>query len=178
MQQGEGRGGAGAVVVHCPGATHALGHGRGGAHKWVAVTSCWTSKGQVATLELVLALNQCWRPCGVLKCAHCFHPKLLTCVSAPCPPPSCPPPPPPFTPPPYTPLSDEEAFKRSVECITGPISKTISTQGMPAVYNMLDDAGKKVSACAESVMRVVSGGAGAWGAASINRGGVQIGTAD
>jgi len=40
--------------------------------------------------------------------------------------------------------SDEEAFKRSVECITGPISKTISTQGMPAVYNMLDDAGKKV----------------------------------
>jgi hypothetical protein len=84
----------------------------------------------------------------------------------------------PFTPPPYTPLSDEEAFKRSVECITGPISKTISTQGMPAVYNMLDDAGKKVSACAESVMRVVSGGAGAWGAASINRGGVQIGTAD
>lgn len=42
------------------------------------------------------------------------------------------------------PCSDEEAFKRSVECITGPISKTVSTQGMPAVYNMLDDAGKKV----------------------------------
>jgi hypothetical protein len=43
-------------------------------------------------------------------------------------------------------LSDEEAFKHTVECITGPISKTISTQGMPAVFNMLDDAGKKVFA--------------------------------
>lgn len=42
--------------------------------------------------------------------------------------------------------SDEDAFKHSVECITGPISKTISTQGMLAVYNMLDDAGKKVFA--------------------------------
>lgn len=31
-----------------------------------------------------------------------------------------------------------------MECITGPISKTISTQGMPAVYNMFDAAGKKV----------------------------------
>jgi len=41
-------------------------------------------------------------------------------------------------------MSDEEAFKQSVECITGPISKTISTKGMVAVYNMLDDAGKKV----------------------------------
>jgi ketol-acid reductoisomerase len=42
--------------------------------------------------------------------------------------------------------SDEDAFKHSVECITGPISKTISTQGMVAVYNMFDDAGKKVFA--------------------------------
>jgi len=41
-------------------------------------------------------------------------------------------------------MSDEEAFKQSVESITGPISKTISTKGMVAVYNMLDDAGKKV----------------------------------
>ena len=40
-------------------------------------------------------------------------------------------------------MSDEEAFKQSVECITGPISKTISTQGMLAVYNMLDDKGKE-----------------------------------
>ncbi|KAF6266765.1 acetohydroxy acid isomeroreductase [Scenedesmus sp. NREL 46B-D3] len=43
-------------------------------------------------------------------------------------------------------MSDEDAFKHSVECITGPISKTISTQGMVAVYNMFDDAGKKVFA--------------------------------
>ena len=41
-------------------------------------------------------------------------------------------------------LSPEEAFNHSVECITGPISKTISTQGMLAVYNSLDEAGKKV----------------------------------
>lgn len=40
--------------------------------------------------------------------------------------------------------SPEEAFKASVECITGPISKIISTQGMPAVYEALDDEGKKV----------------------------------
>jgi ketol-acid reductoisomerase len=43
-------------------------------------------------------------------------------------------------------MSDEDAFKHSVECITGPISRTISTKGMLAVYNMLDDAGKKVFA--------------------------------
>eukprot|EP00882_Tetradesmus_deserticola_P000280 GHRQ01000308.1.p1 GENE.GHRQ01000308.1~~GHRQ01000308.1.p1 ORF type:complete len:565 (+),score=314.58 GHRQ01000308.1:120-1814(+) len=43
-------------------------------------------------------------------------------------------------------MSDEEAFKHSVECITGPISRTISTQGMVAVYNMFDEAGKKVFA--------------------------------
>ena len=40
--------------------------------------------------------------------------------------------------------SPEEAFKASVECITGPISKLISTQGMPAVYEALDAEGKKV----------------------------------
>ena len=39
--------------------------------------------------------------------------------------------------------SEEEAFKNSVESITGPISRTISKEGMPAVYNALDDAGKK-----------------------------------
>jgi len=44
----------------------------------------------------------------------------------------------------YQGMSDEEAFKQSVECITGPISKIVSTQGMPAVYEALDDAGKKV----------------------------------
>jgi hypothetical protein len=41
-------------------------------------------------------------------------------------------------------MSDEDAFKRSVESITGPISRTISTKGMPAVYNSLDAQGKKV----------------------------------
>jgi ketol-acid reductoisomerase len=39
-------------------------------------------------------------------------------------------------------MSPEDAFKNSVECITGPISRTISTQGMPAVYEALDDAGE------------------------------------
>lgn len=41
-------------------------------------------------------------------------------------------------------MSDEEAFKQSVESITGQVSKIISTKGMLAVYNMLDDAGKKI----------------------------------
>jgi len=40
--------------------------------------------------------------------------------------------------------TDEEAFVRSVESITGPISRTISTKGMKAVYEGLDAAGKKV----------------------------------
>jgi ketol-acid reductoisomerase len=43
-------------------------------------------------------------------------------------------------------MSPEDAFKNSVESITGPISKIISTQGMPAVYEALDDEGKKVFA--------------------------------
>jgi ketol-acid reductoisomerase len=37
----------------------------------------------------------------------------------------------------------EDAFKNSVECITGPISRIVSTQGMPAVYEALDAEGKK-----------------------------------
>lgn len=41
-------------------------------------------------------------------------------------------------------MSPEEAYTQSVECITGPISKTISTQGMLAVYNQLDAAGKEI----------------------------------
>ena len=40
--------------------------------------------------------------------------------------------------------SEEDAFKNSVECITGPVSRIISTQGMPAVYEALDAEGKKV----------------------------------
>lgn len=40
-------------------------------------------------------------------------------------------------------LSPEDAFNRTVESITGPISKTISTKGMLALYDALDAAGKK-----------------------------------
>ena len=40
-------------------------------------------------------------------------------------------------------MSPEDAFKNSVECITGPISRIVSTQGMPAVYEALDAEGKK-----------------------------------
>ena len=40
--------------------------------------------------------------------------------------------------------SEEEAYKQTVECITGPISKLISTKGMPAVYEALDDHGKEI----------------------------------
>jgi len=41
-------------------------------------------------------------------------------------------------------MSEEDAFKHSVECITGPVSRIISTQGMPAVYEALDAEGKKI----------------------------------
>ena len=39
--------------------------------------------------------------------------------------------------------SESEAFRNSVESITGPISRIISREGMPGVYAALDDAGKK-----------------------------------
>lgn len=38
--------------------------------------------------------------------------------------------------------SDEEAFINTAECITNPISKTISHDGLLAVYEKLDEAGK------------------------------------
>jgi len=41
-------------------------------------------------------------------------------------------------------MSDEEAFKQSVECITGPLTKIISRDGMIGVYNQFNDADKKV----------------------------------
>ncbi|MDA8165466.1 MAG: ketol-acid reductoisomerase [Desulfobacteraceae bacterium] len=41
-------------------------------------------------------------------------------------------------------MSEEAAFTASVENITGPISRTISHDGILAVYNGLDAAGKKV----------------------------------
>lgn len=40
--------------------------------------------------------------------------------------------------------SPEEAFTRSTETITGPISKTISKQGIKAVYESLSDEDKKI----------------------------------
>lgn len=39
-------------------------------------------------------------------------------------------------------MGEEDAFNESCESITGPISKTISKQGILAVYEGLDDAGK------------------------------------
>ncbi|CAL5382348.1 unnamed protein product [Camellia sinensis] len=40
-------------------------------------------------------------------------------------------------------MSEDLAYKNTVECITGNISKTISTQGMLAVYNSLSEDGKR-----------------------------------
>ncbi|XP_076906183.1 ketol-acid reductoisomerase, chloroplastic-like [Bidens hawaiensis] len=40
-------------------------------------------------------------------------------------------------------MTEELAYKNTVECITGIISKTISTQGMKAVYESLGEEGKK-----------------------------------
>ncbi|MFP3983948.1 MAG: ketol-acid reductoisomerase [Desulfurivibrionaceae bacterium] len=40
-------------------------------------------------------------------------------------------------------MSEEEAFKHSVESVTGPISRTISHNGILAVYESLTDEGKK-----------------------------------
>ncbi|KAI4319749.1 hypothetical protein MLD38_033311 [Melastoma candidum] len=40
-------------------------------------------------------------------------------------------------------MSEDLAYKNTVECITGIVSRTISTQGMLAVYNSLSEEGKK-----------------------------------
>ncbi|KAF8409030.1 hypothetical protein HHK36_005102 [Tetracentron sinense] len=40
-------------------------------------------------------------------------------------------------------MSQDLAYKNTVECITGNISRTISTKGMLAVYNSLSEDGKK-----------------------------------
>ncbi|XP_060209501.1 ketol-acid reductoisomerase, chloroplastic-like [Lycium barbarum] len=45
-------------------------------------------------------------------------------------------------------MSEELAYKNTVECITGNISRTISTKGMLALYNSLDADGKKEFATA------------------------------
>lgn len=41
-------------------------------------------------------------------------------------------------------MSEEEAFKNSVESVTGPISKTISHEGILAVYEKLDAEGREI----------------------------------
>jgi ketol-acid reductoisomerase len=41
-------------------------------------------------------------------------------------------------------MTPEEAFKQSCESITGPITKTISKQGILKVYEMMNDADKKL----------------------------------
>lgn len=41
-------------------------------------------------------------------------------------------------------MDDHEAFKQTVESITGPISKTISHEGILAVYEKLNDSDKKI----------------------------------
>ncbi|KAJ8761452.1 hypothetical protein K2173_001585 [Erythroxylum novogranatense] len=40
-------------------------------------------------------------------------------------------------------MEDEMAYRNTVECITGIISRTISTKGMLAVYNSLSEEGKR-----------------------------------
>ncbi|HEX3783022.1 MAG TPA: ketol-acid reductoisomerase [Pseudonocardiaceae bacterium] len=47
-------------------------------------------------------------------------------------------------------MSDEKAFQHSVESVTGPISRTISKNGLDGVYNLLDAEGKKIFAEAYS----------------------------
>ncbi|KAI8102051.1 hypothetical protein M9434_007110 [Picochlorum sp. BPE23] len=41
-------------------------------------------------------------------------------------------------------MSDEEAFRESVECITGPLTRIISRDGMIGVYEQFNDADKKI----------------------------------
>ncbi len=41
-------------------------------------------------------------------------------------------------------MSPEKAFVHSTESLTGPISRTLSREGLMGVYNALDEAGKKV----------------------------------
>ena len=40
-------------------------------------------------------------------------------------------------------MSEEDAFRNTVECITGRVSKKISRDGIRSVYEMFDDAGKE-----------------------------------
>jgi ketol-acid reductoisomerase len=52
-------------------------------------------------------------------------------------------------------MSDENAFRHSVESITGPISRIISRDGLDGVYNRLDSEGREVFAEAYSAAHPV-----------------------
>jgi len=45
-------------------------------------------------------------------------------------------------------MTETEAYRHSVDCVTGPISRTVSTQGLIGLYRRLDDAGRQVFASA------------------------------
>ena len=49
-------------------------------------------------------------------------------------------------------MSEEDAFKNTVECITGPITKTISTKGIKAVYEAVPDKAEFMKAYSASYM--------------------------
>ena len=49
-------------------------------------------------------------------------------------------------------MSEEDAFKNTVECITGPITKTISTKGIKAVYEAVSDKAEFMKAYSASYM--------------------------
>ena len=49
-------------------------------------------------------------------------------------------------------MSPEDAFKNTVECITGPITKIISTQGIKAVYEAVEDKDEFMRAYSASYM--------------------------
>ena len=61
-------------------------------------------------------------------------------------------------------MSEEDAFKNTVECITGPITKTISKEGIKAVYEKVDDKEEFMKAYSASYtlqghpLRVLRGG--------------------
>ena len=53
-------------------------------------------------------------------------------------------------------MSEEDAFLNTVECITGPINKIISTKGIKAVYESLSAADKVTfmqARCVEKTVR-------------------------
>lgn len=58
--------------------------------------------------------------------------------------------------------SDEDAFKQSVESITGPITRIISRDGMLGVYAQFSDAGESGAACGAVALLVRGQRGGVW----------------